>query len=156
MGLMKKIVLIFSLLAIVAGCADEKIQLSDAEQLEKDIAIIDKWLADNGITALSDASGLRYVITATGTGAKPKLTNSVTVKYTGKFLKDGILPSQSVVRFATVHSLVRLRRCRNLSHMHTYHCTILRCCYLINSRAAKLAATRRQTRQSGRGMAAKE
>jgi FKBP-type peptidyl-prolyl cis-trans isomerase len=94
---MKKIFFVAGLLALVAGCKDEEIVLSEAEQLEKDIAIIDQWLTANNITALSDPSGLRYAITATGTGAKPILTNKVTVKYTGKFLKDGVEPSKSVV-----------------------------------------------------------
>jgi FKBP-type peptidyl-prolyl cis-trans isomerase FkpA len=94
---MKKVFLAFCLLALVAGCKDEEVVLSDAAQLEKDVAIIDKWLADNSITALTDPSGLRYVITTPGTGAKPALTNSVVVKYSGKFLNDGITPDKSVV-----------------------------------------------------------
>lgn len=94
---MKKLILIFSLWAVAVGCKDEEVVLSDAEQLEKDIAIIDKWLTDNAITALPDSSGLRYEITTPGSGVKPTLSNKVTVKYTGKFLRDGVTPEQSVV-----------------------------------------------------------
>ncbi len=93
---MKKIFFMLSLLVLVAGCKEEEVVLSDAEQLEKDIAIIDKWLVDNSITALTDPSGLRYVITTAGTGAKPALTNSVVVKYSGKFLNDGVTLAKSV------------------------------------------------------------
>lgn len=94
---MRKLFLIFSLLAIVAGCADKNEELSDAAQLQKDIDIIDKWLVDNAITALTDPSGLRYVIATQGTGVKPTLNNTVTVKYAGKFLRDGVSPASSVV-----------------------------------------------------------
>ena len=80
---MKKIFFVLSLLVLVAGCKDEEVVLSDAEQLEKDIAIIDKWLTDNSITALTDPSGLRYVITTAGTGVKPVLTNTIVAKYVG-------------------------------------------------------------------------
>lgn len=93
---MKKIFLALSLLVLVAGCKDEEVVLSDAEQLEKDIAIIDKWLTDNSITALTDPSGLRYVITTAGTGVKPVLTNTIVAKYVGKFLADGVKPDKSV------------------------------------------------------------
>jgi Prokaryotic membrane lipoprotein lipid attachment site len=70
---MRKIFYILSLLMVVAGCSEKKEELSDAEQLQKDIEIIDKWLAANSITALSDPSGLRYNITLEGTGVKPTL-----------------------------------------------------------------------------------
>jgi FKBP-type peptidyl-prolyl cis-trans isomerase len=93
---MKKIFFALSLLALVAGCKEEEVVLSDGEQLEKDVAIIDKWLADNSIIALTDPSGLRYVITTQGTGAKPALTNTIVAKYVGKFLTDGVKPDKSI------------------------------------------------------------
>lgn len=72
--------------SIAMSCGDQ--ELTTMEQLTKDIGIIDKYLADNNIDALEDPSGLRYVITTEGTGPKPKLSNTVVVKYTGTFL-DG-------------------------------------------------------------------
>lgn len=93
----RKIFYILSLAAIAFGCSEKTDELSDAEQLQKDTEIIDKWLAANSITALSDPSGLRYTITLEGTGVKPALTNKVTVKYTGKFLKEGVTPANSGV-----------------------------------------------------------
>lgn len=92
---MRKIFYILSLLALAFGCSEKSDELSDAEQLQKDIVIIDKWLAENTVTTLSDPSGLRYNITIEGTGAKPTLANKVTVKYTGKFLKEGATPANS-------------------------------------------------------------
>jgi len=93
---MKKIFFALTLLIFVAGCKDEEVVLSDAEQLEKDIAIIDKWLVDNKITALTDPSGLRYVITTVGTGAKPSLSSTIVAKYSGKFLTEGVTAAKSV------------------------------------------------------------
>jgi FKBP-type peptidyl-prolyl cis-trans isomerase FkpA len=94
---MKSIFLALCLLTLATNCTDEPVVLSDAEQLQKDIEIIDQWLIKNTIIALTDPSGLRYVITTKGTGAKPKLTNKVTVKYSGKFLKEEVVPASSVV-----------------------------------------------------------
>jgi FKBP-type peptidyl-prolyl cis-trans isomerase FkpA len=93
---MVRLFLALIFLVFVASCNKDEVQLSDAEQLEKDIAIIDQWLVDNNITALTDPSGLRYVVTTAGTGAKPALTNNVVVKYSGKFLTPGITPAKSV------------------------------------------------------------
>ena len=94
---MRSVFFFFCLLAVVASCADEPVVLSDEEQLQKDIEIIDAWFVANGITAQTDPSGLRYTITVMGTGVKPKLTNKVSVKYSGKFLKEGVSPANSVV-----------------------------------------------------------
>ncbi|WP_276373328.1 FKBP-type peptidyl-prolyl cis-trans isomerase [Chryseolinea sp. H1M3-3] len=58
-------------------------------QVEKDAAIITKYLADNNIEAQQDTSGLRYIIHTTKGGSKPTAENCVEVKYAGKFLKDG-------------------------------------------------------------------
>jgi FKBP-type peptidyl-prolyl cis-trans isomerase len=59
-----------------------------AEQLVKDIDIIDKYLADKSIDAVKVESGLRYVITQPGTGENAKSGQTVKVNYTG-YLLDG-------------------------------------------------------------------
>lgn len=82
------IVFIGLLASIVSSCGDR--ELTTMEQLAKDIGIIDKYLADNNIVAQEDPSGLRYVITTEGTGPKPKLSNIIVVKYTGKLLEGTI------------------------------------------------------------------
>ncbi len=94
---MKSVFFSLCLLILVTNCKDEAEVLSSEEQLQKDIATIDAWTAAYGITTLADPSGLRYVITTVGTGVKPKLTNKVSVKYSGKFLKEGVNPLNSVV-----------------------------------------------------------
>ncbi len=93
---MIKIFSVLCMLILAVGCKDEEAQLSDAEQLEKDIAIIDKWLVDNKITAVTDPSGLRYVITTAGTGVKPAVTSTIVAKYSGKFLTEGVTAAKSV------------------------------------------------------------
>jgi FKBP-type peptidyl-prolyl cis-trans isomerase FkpA len=61
---------------------------SAAEKLRAptDVAAIDKYLSDNGITAVADTTGLRYVITQEGSGEKPSWFTKVKFNYTGKVL----------------------------------------------------------------------
>ena len=68
-------------------------------QLAKDVAIIDQYLTDKGISAQTDPSGLRYTIQSLGTGAAPTLSNCILIKYTGKLLSDGSLFDQNGVGF---------------------------------------------------------
>ena len=68
--------------------AQEMQQAAGEKQMEKDIEIIDAYLADNNITAQSTESGLRYVIEAEGTGSNPEQGQKVKVHYTGTLL-DG-------------------------------------------------------------------
>jgi FKBP-type peptidyl-prolyl cis-trans isomerase FkpA len=51
-----------------------------------DVSAIDKYLSDNAITAVSDTTGLRYVLSQPGTGAKPGWYSKVKFTYTGKVL----------------------------------------------------------------------
>ncbi len=61
-----------------------------AEILAVQEVTIDNYLEDEAITeVLTDPSGLRYVITKEGTGDKPTLANSISVKYKGTLLRDG-------------------------------------------------------------------
>lgn len=50
---------------------------------ESDMEKIEKYLADNNLTATSTGSGLYYIITKEGSGGHPNLQSSVTVKYKG-------------------------------------------------------------------------
>jgi FKBP-type peptidyl-prolyl cis-trans isomerase len=64
------------------------------EQLEKDIATIDDYLAKNGINAIKDTTGVRYVINSVGSGEVPSATSIIyvsikeTVMSTGKVYRD--------------------------------------------------------------------
>ena len=85
---MKKLffLLVISVFIFVACEEDD----SAAEQLKKDIELIEEYLLDNGLVAESTESGLHYIIEEEGTGDYPNLYSFVTVGYTGKLLNDDI------------------------------------------------------------------
>ena len=88
---MKRVFSVLAILACIACGGDD--ELTEAQQLAKDLQIIDNYLSANGIAAQEDPSGLRYVITTLGTGVKPTLSNTVVVKYTGKFFDGSVFDS---------------------------------------------------------------
>jgi FKBP-type peptidyl-prolyl cis-trans isomerase FkpA len=76
------------------SCSNDE-PLSFQDQLVADGEAIDNYLSTNSITAQTDASGLRYMITSLGTGAKPTLANSIKVKYKGMLLSNGQIFDQA-------------------------------------------------------------
>ena len=78
---------------VLTACLKDESILSYEKQMEKDIAIIDDYLASKGITAEIHESGLRYVIHDAGSGTSPVLANSpcVAFDYEGR-----LLPSESI------------------------------------------------------------
>lgn len=66
---------------LFARCSEEKVNLAYKDQLEKDILLIDEYLASNNVTAESDTSGLRYSIVTKGSDFKPQLVDSIQVNY---------------------------------------------------------------------------
>jgi len=78
------------------GCGDSQkladnpceIPLPYTEQMAIDIALIDEYLSEQGITAQVDESGLRYVILEEGEGRRPTVDNNVNVKYKGTLLTE--------------------------------------------------------------------
>ncbi len=60
------------------------------QQLQKDIAAIDSYLAANNIIALKDNSGLRYLILRSGTGNQPTIDSCVTSNYQGILMSSGL------------------------------------------------------------------
>ncbi|MCC2547534.1 FKBP-type peptidyl-prolyl cis-trans isomerase [Hymenobacter sp. BT175] len=58
------------------------------QQLKKDDVILQDYIKKNNLTAQKDPSGIYYVVTQTGTGAKPKQGQTVSVNYKGTLL-DG-------------------------------------------------------------------
>lgn len=97
--------LCLSALLAIEGCkkSDEKpctqqisaetINGVDQTQLQKDITIIDNYLATNSITATKHSSGLRYVISTQGDDSRPCLENNVSVKYSGQFFNGTVFDS---------------------------------------------------------------
>lgn len=80
---------------LLIGCSTDK-TLTAEEQLNKDVATIDKYLTDNNITAQTDPSGLRYVVTKPGPagGVKPIISSTITVRYVGKLMSTGVVFDQ--------------------------------------------------------------
>ena len=72
-----------------------------------DVALIDEYLSEQGITAQIDESGLRYVILEEGEVSRPTVDNTVNIKYKGTLMinnsifdenTDGIeLPLNAVI-----------------------------------------------------------
>lgn len=88
-----------------AKLAEEK----SVEQLQKDIAAIDKFLADKGIEAIKLESGLRYVITKAGKGENAKTGQATKVNYTGYTL-EGAYFDTSVKKVAEEKGLYNPQR----------------------------------------------
>jgi len=63
--------------------ADRKAAFDKRKNSEE--AIIKKYIVDNKLDVKTTPSGLRYVITALGTGTKPVMGDTAVVNYTGKF-----------------------------------------------------------------------
>ena len=73
----------------------EKNKVKQATQLAADTVAIDAYLASKNIKALRGKSGLRYVVTHQGTGAKPTMKDTLTVMYKGSLLENGNVFDQS-------------------------------------------------------------
>lgn len=56
------------------------------QQMQEDIKVIDKYLADQSIKADTTASGVRIQVTQQGKGAKPQAGDNIVVHYRGKLL----------------------------------------------------------------------
>ena len=79
------------------GCSEDII--SPQEQLERDIAEIDAYLEQEGIDAIEDPTGLRYVINKPGSGPQPNLGSQVTTNYEGRFFDGSVFDSGNNITF---------------------------------------------------------
>jgi FKBP-type peptidyl-prolyl cis-trans isomerase len=64
---------------------------SPVEQLQNEIAAIDKYLDENNIAAIEDISGIRIEIIELGTGFPAHAVSSVDVDYEGRLFSTGAL-----------------------------------------------------------------
>lgn len=90
-----RILLLFSIVALLTG-ACKKDTFDAEEQLKKDKEIIEKYLADNDLTAESTASGLYYIVNQQGSGSNPTSTSDVTVAYIGYYTNGSTFDQSSV------------------------------------------------------------
>lgn len=92
---MKKLLLIGLILGFIfSSCDDDDDPV--AEQLEKDIELIENYLADSNLTAKPTGSGLYYIIEEGGTGDIPDVFSKVTISYTGKLLNGEVFEEGEV------------------------------------------------------------
>ncbi|PKP35595.1 MAG: peptidylprolyl isomerase [Bacteroidetes bacterium HGW-Bacteroidetes-17] len=94
---MKKIIPILIIVFItVISCSKNKEELSPAEQLKIDIALIEGYLVSHNLTAQKTSSGLFYLITEEGTGSEhPTVNDRVKVHYRGYYLESGVVFDQN-------------------------------------------------------------
>ncbi|MFK7771677.1 MAG: FKBP-type peptidyl-prolyl cis-trans isomerase [Saprospiraceae bacterium] len=87
---MRNLILTFFAISILVSC--DKDNLTFQEQLDIDVQIIETYLADNNISALSDQN-VYYVIDDEGSGSTYPLSSSlVSMAYSGKVMNgDGTI-----------------------------------------------------------------
>jgi len=91
-------IIILTSITILYGCNND-IDLSPEKPLLADIDIIDQYIADNGLTAVVDPSGLRIIFNETFGDTKPNPGQLVTVDYVG-FLLNGTVFDTSTEQVA--------------------------------------------------------
>jgi len=65
-------------------------------QWKKDTTAIGAYLRSGNISALTDASGVRFVIDSLAVGFPPRTTSTVSFKYTGTFLSGAVFDQGSI------------------------------------------------------------
>ena len=73
--------------------------LDEVVQFKTDSTAIDAYLKKNNITAVTDPTGIRYVIKVAGTGAKPIASSTIIFNYEGKFLATDATFDKSTAPF---------------------------------------------------------
>ena len=77
---------------LLISCLPDDDFISPDEQLKKDVKAIDNYLADNGINAIKDATGIRIQLIQLGTdGLPPNNGNNIVVNYTGRLFSNGVI-----------------------------------------------------------------
>lgn len=92
---MLKTRILLALFLVVGAFSSCRKELSPEKQSEKDDKIIVDFISKNSIIATKHSSGVYYQIISEGSGARPTLTNEVTVNYTGKLLNGNVFDQSS-------------------------------------------------------------
>jgi FKBP-type peptidyl-prolyl cis-trans isomerase len=113
-----KMTFVFCVKDVVDQQGVEKIQQElQAKQVEKnrkeqegrlamDTVAIDSFLASRSLNAVKDKSGMRYIIQKLGKGAKPTISSTITFKYKGVLMENGMVFDESAA--PVVYPLARL------------------------------------------------
>lgn len=86
--MMKKLFFLLVISVFIFAACEEDDPV--AEQLKKDIELIEAYLIDSSLVAESTASGLHYIIEEEGTGNYPNANSIVKVNYIGKLLNGNV------------------------------------------------------------------
>ncbi|QOI97164.1 MAG: FKBP-type peptidyl-prolyl cis-trans isomerase [Flammeovirgaceae bacterium] len=107
--------ILLGFLALQVRCSDDdcstrvsqsRLDAVNQAKLEQDIAAIDAYLDGEGIIAVQDPTGVRYMITLEGSGAKPCLESSITFKYTGMLLDGTVFDVNTIGLTYPLKSLI--------------------------------------------------
>jgi FKBP-type peptidyl-prolyl cis-trans isomerase FkpA len=98
-----KLLVLACCVLFAVSCNKTQLAIDPEDQLVADIAVIDEYLAANGITAVQHPSGLRYVITSEGFGEKPTSNDCIRIDYSGRLLFETV-PFETATGFATTMS----------------------------------------------------
>jgi FKBP-type peptidyl-prolyl cis-trans isomerase FkpA len=104
---MKGNVVLLALVFLLGSCLkQEPTGPTFEEQLKKDIATIDAYLASNGITAVKDSSGVSYLVTKVGTGKKPRIDSVVYLNYKATVISNSnvVLDTKDAYTSVTLNS----------------------------------------------------
>ena len=94
---MKHLLTIIISILLFTSCSSSGDNSPFEPQTEADII---QYLQDNNLNAQKSSSGLYYIITTEGTGARPTSTSNVTISYKGYFL-DGTVFDQNSSGYTT-------------------------------------------------------
>lgn len=94
---MKCICIAFTLALLFVPLTSCKKKVSEEEQLQLDLDIIQQYLTDNNLEADYTASGLHYIIQNPGFGNFPNSFSNVRVRYTGKFTTNAIFDQSAEI-----------------------------------------------------------
>jgi FKBP-type peptidyl-prolyl cis-trans isomerase len=77
------------IILVVAACSDD--EFDPMQQLRNEVATIDNYLAANNISAIKDVTGVRLVVTDTGSNLPASIyaNSTVEIQYTGTLFSDG-------------------------------------------------------------------
>lgn len=96
-----------TIIVFLASCGKEEELLPFDEQLAKDGALIDAYLAENGINTKKDPSGFHYIISAKGNdNLKPVLVDSIRANYSITLLGGSTVLTNSGTAFL-VNKLIK-------------------------------------------------
>jgi FKBP-type peptidyl-prolyl cis-trans isomerase FkpA len=106
--MLKKSLLFGILFVFIAGCGSSD-DYDPVIQLERDLAAIDQYVAEQGLTVEIDESGIRYVINTAGNGNFPQAGEIVRVYYE-VFLLNGTFVDTNIEQTARDNNVYNEQR----------------------------------------------